>query len=175
MEQVVLLSDDLTAIGVEDKATVHHEHTPLHLAFSCYLLDARGRVLLTRRALSKVTWPGVWTNSFCGHPAPEETFHEAIRRRAREELGCEVADIRLVDAAFRYAAIDASGIVENEWCPVYIARLDCTLDPQPDEVMDITWVEPSALTAMVHGAPATLSPWSVLQWPLVAPIAGGSA
>jgi isopentenyl-diphosphate delta-isomerase len=162
-ELVILLDDQGDEIGTADKATVHTTDTPLHLAFSCHIFNPEGKVLITRRALGKKTWPGVWTNSACGHPGPGESMEEAIRRRAREELGLELSDITQALPDFRYRAVDASGIVENEVCPVFVAHT--RTDPQPvaEEVCEWEWVNPQDLAQSVGTTPFIFSPWLVDQ------------
>ncbi|MCS5715826.1 isopentenyl-diphosphate Delta-isomerase [Herbiconiux sp. CPCC 205716] len=164
-EQVVLLSDDGAPIGVADKSAVHTERTPLHLAFSCHVFDDDGRILVTRRALGKLTWPGVWTNSFCGHPAPGELMTDAVVRRAEKELGLEITGLDLALPDFRYLAIDASGIVENEICPVFTARAASAVHPNPDEVAEWRWADAEELGTAVALTPWAFSPWLTLQLP----------
>jgi isopentenyl-diphosphate delta-isomerase len=163
-EQVVLLDDDGSAVGVADKQAVHTTDTGLHLAFSCHVYNEAGQVLVTRRALSKQTWPGVWTNSFCGHPSPSETLEEAIARRAQDELGITLTDLSVILPDFRYRAVDASGIVENEVCPVYRAVTTDAVVANPVEVAEYAWVEPGSLTVAAQAAPYAFSPW--LGWQL---------
>ena len=142
-EDLVELVDQAgQVIGQAARATVHHGNTPRHRAFSVYLSDAAGRVLMTRRALSKLTWPGVWSNSCCGHPRPGETDVAAIHRRVREELGVEVTDVEVMLPNFSYTATDPHGLVENEHCPVYRAVIvdSAVMRPDPDEVMDYQWL-----------------------------------
>ena len=136
---VVLLDDDGHAIGTADKRAVHHADTPLHLAFSCYVLDGEGRVLVTRRALSKPTFPGVWTNSCCGHPAPGEDIVEAVVRRVEQELGLLLTDVRLVLPRFRYLAVMANGVKEFEMCPVFVATSVGDVRADPREVEEHGW------------------------------------
>lgn len=162
-EQVVLLDDDGTVIGTTLKSTVHGADTPLHLAFSCHVRDADGRLLVTRRALSKRTWPGVWTNSFCGHPAPGEDLPTAVARRAYDELGVTLTDLRLVLPDFRYRAVDAAGVVENEICPVFTAVTLDDVQPDPDEVAEHRWIDAADLEVAVSMAPWAFSPWLNLQ------------
>ncbi len=163
LDQVVLLDEAFSPVGVCDRATVHTSRTPLHLAFSCYLFDTEGRVLVTRRALSKRTWPGVWTNSFCGHPRPGEAARAAVERRGAEELGLHVQDLELLVPNFRYRAIDSSGIVENELCPIWVGRAGGEPAPNPAEVADVAWTPWGDLVAVATTTPWLLSPWSVLQ------------
>ena len=137
-EQVVLLDEQGRAVGSADKRGVHHANTPLHLAFSCYLFDDDGSVLVTRRALDKATFPGVWTNGCCGHPAPGEGIEDAVRRRVREELGLEIEGLRLLLPRFRYLAV-MDGTAENEMCPVFVARATSSVDADPAEVAEARW------------------------------------
>ncbi|MBB6174653.1 isopentenyl-diphosphate delta-isomerase [Nocardiopsis mwathae] len=166
-ELVVLLDENLERCGVADKMSVHTEETPLHLAFSCYIRDGYGRFLMTRRALSKKTWPGVWTNSCCGHPAPGETMEEAVRRRVGEELGLKVEQVEAALPEFRYRAVSAEGIVENEFCPVFWALATDDPAPDPAEVAEYTWVDWAALVHLATHTPSLISPWAALQIPLL--------
>lgn len=160
MEHVVLLDEAGRAVGTEPKATVHTTATPLHLAFSAYVFDGRGRLLVTRRALDKATWPGVWTNSCCGHPAPDEPLREAIRRRLRHELGIDSSDVELVLPEFRYHAVMDSGVVENEICPVFRVLYDGPPPaPHPEEVHDVGWVDWSTFCDGVVSGARAVSPW----------------
>ena len=166
-ELVVLLTEDGTPCGTALKSQVHHTSTPLHLAFSCWLLDDAGRTLLTRRAATKRTWPGVWTNSFCGHPGPGEEPAAAVVRRSVQELGIEVEAVTSLLPSFRYRAVMADGTVENEVCPVFTARIATgsgELAPDPDEVDEFRWVHLDELREQIVADPSPFSPWMLWQW-----------
>lgn len=165
-DHVVTVDDQGRRTGTFERAAVHTTETPLHLAFSCYVLDDAGRLLLTRRALAKRTWPGVWTNSFCGHPRWTETTEESIVRHAQHELALEITGLEVAVPGFRYRAVDASGVVENEICPVYAARTAGAAEavvPNPDEVVEIAWADPRDVARAVTATPWAFSPWMVLQ------------
>ncbi len=160
---VILLSESGEPIGTCPKELVHTKDTALHQAFSCHVFNERGHVLVTRRALGKKTWPGVWTNSFCGHPQPDEPMEAAILRHARHELGMTVKSIEPLLPRFRYRAVDASGIVEYEICPVFSAIVSSEVKINPDEVMDYQWVDPAQLGTSLAATPWAFSPWLVEQ------------
>ncbi len=160
-ELVVLVGADGRAIGTAPKATVHHGDTPLHLAFSVYLFDDAGSLLVTQRAVGKATFPGVWTNSACGHPAPGEPVEHAVRRRARDELRLDVHDLRLVLPRFSYRA-EMAGVVEWELCPVLTGRVDGVAPgprPDPAEVEDAEWVGWADFAASVLSGGRQVSTW----------------
>lgn len=173
---VVLLDEDHRPAGAAPRAEVHDAATPLHLAFSCYLFDPEGRLLMTRRAVGKRSWPGVWTNSFCGHPRPGEPIEEAVHRYADHELGVRIRDLVPVLDDFVYRAVDPNGVVEHEVCPVFAAICDGPLEPDPTEVEEWRWVDLDDVLKVVSMAPWTVSPWMAAQvdrvdrqagWPVV--------
>jgi isopentenyl-diphosphate delta-isomerase len=163
VELVVLLDDDGSPIGTAPKAETHTADTPLHAAFSCFGFDVAGRLLLTRRALTKRTWGGVWTGTCCGHPGPGEDPVDAVTRRLHDELGVVPLSIQLVLPRFRYRAVAPNGLVENEICPVYVAALDVDPTPDPAEVAEWRWAEVADVVTAVRAAPFVFSPWMVLQ------------
>ncbi len=163
VEHVVLLDHRGRATGLRPKAEVHGPSTPLHLAFSCHVVRGDGRVLVTRRALDKRTWPGVWTNACCGHPQLGESLGQAVLRRLRQELGVVPAAAGVAIPDFTYRAEMEDGTVEHELCPVLVARVDGEPRLDPAEVDDADWVPWETLVARARTEPETLSPWSVAQ------------
>lgn len=167
-ELVVLLTPDGVPCGAAPKRDVHGPTTPYHLAFSCYVFDAGGRLLVTQRARAKATWPGVWTNSCCGHPLPGEPGEQAVRRRLRHELGLDAVALELALPAFSYRA-SRDGVEEHELCPVWLARVGGEPAPNPAEVAAYEWVPWPSFVARAERADSDLSPWARLQVRELAP------
>lgn len=167
-ELVVLLDENLRVVGSAPKLASHHMNTPLHLAFSCWLFNENGQTLITKRAFVKKVWPGVWTNSFCGHPFPDESFKEAILRRAEFELGISnVSNLQKILPDFRYVTPPYKGIVENEYCPVYIAFFQGQPIVNPDEVDNYAWISLPDLLREVELDPDKFSYWMKKQLKLL--------
>lgn len=141
-ELIVYVDDQGVPTGeTAPKLDAHTNHTRLHAAFSCYIFNDLGQILVTRRALTKKVWPGVWTNSVCGHPGPGEMDENAIVRRAQYELGMDVDDIEVILPDYIYKTPLFNGIIENEFCPVYLARMSSDPSPNVDEVDDFKWMD----------------------------------
>lgn len=166
-EQIVFVHPDGTLTGeTGPKLASHTASTQLHLAFSCYIFRRTDNAfLVTQRALSKKVWPGVWTNSVCGHPAPGEDIEDAIRRRARYELGLsEISNIQVLLPEYRYKTPPYNGIIENEFCPVYMAYTDAEPAPNPEEVEAYCWLSWDEYVQMLETQPAVMSYWAKDQY-----------
>ncbi|MBT2364525.1 isopentenyl-diphosphate Delta-isomerase [Streptomyces sp. ISL-10] len=145
-----LVDEQGNTIGTAEKLSAHQAPGRLHRAFSVFLFDERGRLLLQRRALNKYHSPGVWSNTCCGHPYPGEAPFAAAARRTYEELG--ISPSLLAEAGtVRYNHPDpASGLVEQEYNHLFVGMVQSALRPDPEEVGETAFVTPDELTEM-HG------------------------
>ncbi|MFU2342716.1 isopentenyl-diphosphate Delta-isomerase [Streptomyces albidoflavus] len=155
-EAVILLElvdEDGNTIGTAEKLSAHQAPGRLHRAFSVFLFDERGRLLLQQRALGKYHSPGVWSNTCCGHPYPGEAPFAAAARRTFEELG--VSPALLGEAGtVRYNHPDpASGLVEQEYNHLFVGLVRDPLRPDPEEVGDTVFVTPAELAERHEAAP----------------------
>jgi isopentenyl-diphosphate delta-isomerase len=137
-EYVVLVDEENNVLGTTPKAEVHGAQTPLHRAFSSFIFNGKGELLLQQRAHTKNRWALVWSNSCCGHPTLEESPVEAGKRRLGFELGLEMDDLVEV-APYRYC-FTRNGVMENEICPIIVAKTEQPPMPNPDEVEAIRWM-----------------------------------
>jgi isopentenyl-diphosphate delta-isomerase type 1 len=161
-EMVVLVTDDNEPLRTERKHIAHNGYTQLHRAFSIFLFNREGEVLLQRRSEDKLTWPGVWSNSCCGHPKLHESNEAAAKRRLRYELGISGVDMKLALPDFRYLA-EKDGIVENEICPVFVGVTDKQPNANSEEVGETRWMKWNEFLERLDDPKLDLSPWAKLE------------
>jgi len=153
---LILVTRRNRAIGHADKATVHAEGLR-HRAFSIFLVDSTGRLLLQRRSRAKYHSGGLWANSCCGHPSPHERTQTSARRRLSEELGVSV---RLTFGFLtHYQTAFPNGLQENEVVHVYFGRMPIVLHPNRDEVMETALLTLAGLEADVLRHPDRYAFW----------------
>jgi len=169
-EQIIFVDKDGKPTSeVGPKLASHTADTKLHLAFSCYILRrSDNKFLLTQRALVKKVWPGVWTNSVCGHPSPGEAIEDAVLRRAKYELGLEyLGDLKCVVPKYIYKTPPYNGIIEHEFCPIFVANVSEDPKPNPDEVEAYEWIEWPEYARMLHTEPDKMSYWCKDQYEIL--------
>ena len=158
---VELVDADGEALGSTTVAEAHQAPGRLHRAFSVFLRDGDGQVLLQQRAAVKTRFPLRWANTCCGHPQPGEELTTAATRRLIEEVG--VADVPLheVGVYAYYAEDPATGRVEYEYDHVLIGDLPAGVHPlpDPDEVADFRWVPVEALLDELGRDSRSYAPW----------------
>lgn len=165
-DYVVLVTDQNKPIGTMPKLEAHNNKTPLHRGFSVFLFNKKGDFLLQQRSKKKKTWPGVWTNSVCGHPKLEESAFEAAKRHLAYELRIKNAELTMMLPDYRYRC-EKDGVVENEICPVMIAVSDQKPNPNPDEVEALQWTSWQDWVDEVNAKPDFYSPWCVEETKLL--------
>jgi isopentenyl-diphosphate Delta-isomerase len=161
-DQLIVVDIHDRDIGSLAKADAHRGSGTLHRAFSLFVFNPAGELLVQQRAKTKRLWPGYWSNSCCSHPRRGETMSEAIHRRLSEELALR-AELEFL-FKFRYHAQYDSNGAEYELCWVYAG---CSAEwPQPnaDEIAAWRYVTPRALRTEIASAPETFTPWFKLEW-----------
>lgn len=161
-ERVILVDESDREVGTEDKERAHREGR-LHRAFSVFVFNSRGEMLLQRRARGKYHSPGLWTNTCCSHPRPGESVAAAARRRLREEMGME-CELRGA-FPFLYRAELDGGMTEHEYDHVLVGECDRDPVPDADEVEEWAWVDPEALRSRVEEDPESYTYWFRIALP----------
>jgi len=163
-EEVILVDEFDTPVGVMEKMEAHRRAL-LHRAFSVFIFNQKGEMLLQRRALSKYHSGGLWTNACCSHPRPGESTGEAAQRRLAEELGFTVSLEKAFD--FRYKTAFDNGLTEHEFDHVYVGYYDQEVFFNPEEVAECRWISAEALAVDLAGNHSAYTTWFLLSYPLV--------
>lgn len=158
MEELVVLVDHADSpMGTMEKMEAHQK-AMLHRAVSVFVFDLNGRMLIQRRAFDKYHSPGLWTNTACTHPRPEESILEAANRRLNEEMGLKTTTlVKLFDFVYKEAL--ENGLTEYEFDHVYLGFCDVAPMPNPLEVSEFQYVYPDDLLKSIQFAPALYTVW----------------
>jgi isopentenyl-diphosphate delta-isomerase len=162
---LIVVDEDDRAVGHLDKRACHDGEGVLHRAFSVFIFNRRGELLLQRRADEKRLWPGFWSNSCCSHPRRGERLEEAAARRLEEELGIAAELVYLY--TFRYHARYSDAGSEREVCSVFVGRSDGPVRANRREIAEWRWIAPADLEAELARDPEAFTPWMKLEWPEV--------
>lgn len=160
--QVILVNEQDEVTGVMEKMEAHRKGL-LHRAFSVFILNDTGEMLLQQRALDKYHSGGLWTNACCSHPFPGETVAQAAHRRLFEEMGfdCPLSEL----FQFTYRTDFDNGLIEHEYDHVLIGTFNGTINPNPQEVNDYRYMPVETVTRLLQEQPAQFTSWFKLAFP----------
>lgn len=161
-EPLILVDSDDRELGALDKSACHDGDGVLHRAFSLFVFNSAGELLLQQRAAGKRLWPSYWSNSCCSHPRAGEDMDEAVGRRLHQELGLG-AELRFV-YKFEYTAAFEDLGTEHELCWVYVGVTADDPVINTTEIDDWRWIAPRALTRELEDDGGRFTPWLKLEW-----------
>jgi isopentenyl-diphosphate delta-isomerase len=161
-EELILVDRDDNEIGYASKADAHDGSGILHRAFSLFLFNEAGALLLQQRATAKRLWGGYWSNSCCSHPRRGESMAVATSRRLLDELNFET-ELEYV-YRFCYEAGFGDAGSENELCHVFLGRTSADVQPNASEIAGIRYVTPRGLAAELEQQPDRFTPWFKQEW-----------
>jgi isopentenyl-diphosphate delta-isomerase len=157
-EEIILVDENDNPVGCETKLRAHEDGGKLHRAFSIFVFDTGGKLLLQRRAKKKYHFGGLWSNTCCSHPKKGEELQNAAHTRLQQEFGF---DTQLKEIfSFLYRASDAgSGLTEHEFDHVFYGEFDGDPRPNPDEIEDWKWADVAELRSDLENNPHYYTPW----------------
>jgi isopentenyl-diphosphate delta-isomerase len=155
-QKVILVNEADEPVGVMEKMEAHRLGL-LHRAFSVFIFDAAGRMLLQRRAAQKYHGGGLWTNACCSHPYPEEKEEAAAHRRIKEELGFTTQLQKIF--SFTYKATVENGLIEHEYDHVFAGEYEGIIKPNEDEVSDYTYCTMDEIKELLQSHPRRFTEW----------------
>ena len=161
-QEVVLVNWKDEPTGTVAKMAAHQQGL-LHRAFSVFIFDTRGRMLLQQRALQKYHGGGLWTNACCSHPYPQEKVEDAAARRLKEELGFSTPLQKIF--TFTYKAEVENGLIEHEYDHVFAGEYESTIRPDGDEVMDYCYKSLADIKESINDKPQAFTYWFKLALP----------
>ena len=157
-DEVVLVDESDRPVGSAPKLAAHQNGGRLHRAFSIFIFNSAGQMLLQRRAPGKYHFGGLWTNACCSHPRAGPSLADSARARLRHEFGFDVPLEELFSFVYR-AEDPVSGLTEHEFDHVFVGRFDGEPAPNPDEIDSWRWIDPSELLRDVERHPDRYTPW----------------
>ena len=163
-DQVILVNEHDEQLGAMDKMEAHHQGV-LHRAFSIFIFNEKGEMLLQQRADHKYHSGGLWTNACCSHPAPGEETHLAAQRRLQEEMGFSTSLIKVFD--FTYRAEFDNGLIEHEFDHVYLGMYNGDIHPNPDEVQGYCHKSLDDINSEITEQPDLFTAWFHIAFPLL--------
>ncbi len=164
MEQVILVNEKDEQTGVMEKMEAHRQAL-LHRAFSVFVFNSKGEMLLQQRAAGKYHSPGLWTNACCSHPRPGENTLAGAERRLQEELGFHIALHKIVD--FIYKAGFDNGLTEHEFDHVFVGEYNGIITPDQKEVSDYCFKSMQEISASLQSHPQKYTAWFHIAFPKV--------
>ena len=161
-EPLIVVDEDDNVLDYRPKAELHEGDGILHRAFSVFLFNGKGEVLLQQRHADKMLWGGYWSNSCCSHPRRGESVPEAAGRRIEEELG--VATALEYVYTFTYHARFGDAGSEREGCSVFLGSSDAPIQVNETEIADWRWIAIEDLTAELTNEGERYTPWLKMEW-----------
>ena len=162
---LILVDESDKALGFKSKSECHEGNGTLHRAFSVFIFNPLGQLLIQKRSSNKELWDLHWSNSCCSHPKKNEQMELAVKRRLKEELGIECPVHYLYKFTYHAKYKDLGS--EHELCHVYVGLFDGEIKANPEEIDDWKFIKPDDLEERIRNSKKDYTPWMKIEWEML--------